>query len=209
MFGIQNFEAFLAASIMLNLIPGPDTFYILGRSLSQGRMTGIASALGVSGGAVCHTLAAAIGLSALINASPTAFWVVKLLGAAYLLYLGVQMIKHSKVAFHSVATGPNRQFFSVFKQGVLTNALNPKVALFFLAFLPQFIDANTGSPFFSFIILGMTFVVTSTVWGFCLAFLSSTISQKLRENPRYLEYLNKMTGTLLIGLGIRLALDKS
>ena len=134
MFGIQHFEAFVLASILLNLVPGPDTFYILGRSLAQGRRVGIASALGISGGAVCHTLAAAVGLSAVLTASPIVFTAIKLIGAAYLVYLGIKIfygasrVEQSDIQHHA-------SMRKVFGQGLLTNALNPKVALFFICLL--------------------------------------------------------------------------
>lgn len=207
MFGIQHFEAFVLASILLNLVPGPDTFYILGRSLAQGRRVGIASALGISGGAVCHTLAAAVGLSAVLTASPIAFTAIKLIGAAYLVYLGIKMFYGASRVEQS-DTQPHASMRKVFGQGLLTNALNPKVALFFMAFLPQFIAPDSSSHFIGFLLLGLTFVLTSTIWGFCLAYASATISRTLRDNPRYLMYLNRFTGTLLVGLGVRLALDR-
>ena len=208
MFGIQNFEAFIVASIMLNLLPGPDNFYILGRSLAQGRNVGIASALGISAGAIFHTLAAAIGLSALIVASPTAFLTVKLLGAAYLVFLGGKMFLNSWKSIDDIKSLSGSSFSAAFRQGLVTNAFNPKVALFFLAFLPQFIAKDVESNFFGFIVLGFTFVATSTIWGFLLAYSSAAISKKLRDNPKYLEYINKITGTLLIGLGVRLVVNR-
>ncbi len=207
--GIQNFEAFVLASIMLNLIPGPDTFYILGRSMSQGRTVGIASALGISGGAIIHTLAAAVGLSAIIIASPTAFAAIKWIGAAYLIFLGIKMLFQSQSQTMASEQDAKNGFFPVFRQGVLTNALNPKVALFFLAFLPQFVDAGSESHLVSFLILGMTFVLTSTLWGLVLAFSAATISARLRANPRNMVWLNRVTGSLLVGLGVRLAVDRS
>ena len=207
--GIQNFEAFVLASIMLNLIPGPDTFYILGRSMSQGRTVGIASALGISGGAIIHTLAAAVGLSAIIIASPTAFAAIKWIGAAYLIFLGIKMLFQSQSQTMASEQDAKNGFFPVFRQGVLTNALNPKVALFFLAFLPQFVDAGSESHLVSFLILGMTFVLTRTLWGLVLAFSAATISARLRANPRNMVWLNRVTGSLLVGLGVRLAVDRS
>ncbi|VUD65029.1 Leucine efflux protein [Thalassocella blandensis] len=206
--GIHSFEAFLIASILLNLLPGPDTFYILGRSMAQGRSVGLASALGISTGAIGHTLAAAIGLSAIIIASPLAFMVCKLVGAMYLIFLGIKMFLQSKQPQNMRNAYSNSHFFQAFKQGFFTNMLNPKVALFFLAFLPQFITKDADNHFLGFLALGLTFVVTSTLWGVLLAFSSSALSNTLRRNPKYLEYLNKITGTLLIGLGIRLAFDK-
>lgn len=208
MLGIQSFETFLVASIILNLIPGPDTFYILGRSLAQGRSVGVASALGISGGALVHTFAAAFGLSALITASATAFMIVKLAGAAYLIYLGIKMILNSKSSPLEQTSFETTGAFSAFKQGLVTNTLNPKVAMFFLAFLPQFISEDANSPLVSFLALGATFVTTSTIWCVLLAWSAAIFSKNLREKPNYLSALNKGTGILFVGLGTKLAMDK-
>ena len=208
MFGIQNFEAFLIASILLNMVPGVDTFYVLGRSIAQGRMIGIASVCGISGGALFHTVMVAIGLSAIITASATAFLVIKLIGAAYLIYLGFKMFFSDNHKINNSSSFSSSGFFSAFKQGLLTNALNPKIAMFFLAFLPQFVSPETQSKLLSFFVLGLTFVLTSTIWGLGLAWFSASISGKLRANPSYLNYLNKIAGTILIGIGIRLAVEK-
>lgn len=208
LFGIQNFEAFLLASIALNLVPGSDTFYVLGRSLAQGRGVGIASALGVSGGALVHTLLAALGLSAVIVASPVAFFAIKMLGAAYLIFLGLKMLMHKSMAMEGVPMDSRAGGFSAFKQGLITNVMNPKVAMFFLAFLPQFISSDSQSHLLGFMILGLTFVATSTLWGAFLAWSSASMSQTLRDNPQYLKYLNRITGTLLVGLGIKLATSR-
>ncbi len=208
MFGIQNFELFLAASIALNLVPGPDTFYILGRSVAQGRSVGIASALGISGGAFVHTFSAALGLSALIATSATAFLVVKFAGAVYLVYLGVRMFFSRASASSMPAAFHTSGFLAAFKQGMITNILNPKVALFFLAFLPQFIIPDSPSRFTAFMLLGSCFVVTSTMWCLSLAGFSSALGRNLRSNPKYLQYLNRITGALLVALGIRLATVK-
>ncbi|MGB0663653.1 MAG: LysE family translocator [Pontibacterium sp.] len=206
--GIINFAAFVVASIMLNLVPGPDTFYVLGRSMAQGRGVGMASTLGISAGAFCHTLLAAVGLSALITASPTAFMLVKWLGAAYLVFLGAKMLLSRAALKDTTKASSEQGFVFVVKQGLLTNLLNPKVALFFLAFLPQFITAQASSHFVSFMVLGLTFVATSTLWGFFLAYSSAALSRKLRENPKSLVLVNRLTGTLLVGLGIKLATDR-
>ncbi len=205
MFGINNFGAFLVASVMLNLMSGPDTFYILGRSIAQGRGVGVASALGISAGVVVHTLAAALGLSALLAASASAFLAVKLAGAAYLIYLGLRLL------FSPAPAGPGPATFSssgagpAFWQGLLTNVLNPKVALFFLAFLPQFIDSVSPARVTAFMALGLCFVLTSTLWCLCLAQFSSVLSRRLRGNPAWVLRLNRAAGVLLVGLGIRLA----
>lgn len=203
MFGIHNFEAFLIASILLNMVPGSDTFYVLGRSIAQGRRIGIASVFGISAGALFHTAMAAIGLSAIVTASATAFLIIKLIGAIYLIYLGIKMFflnSHELINSSSFSSSG-----SAFKQGFLTNALNPKIAMFFIAFLPQFVSPDAESKMVSFLVLGLTFVVSSTIWGLGLAWFSATISSKLRENPNYLNYLNKIAGTILVGIGVRLA----
>lgn len=208
MAGIQNFEAFLLACIVLNLIPGSDTFYILGRSLAQGRTVGIASALGISAGTLVHAFASAIGLSALITASATAFLLVKLVGAAYLIYLGVNMLIRKTDAKLTNSASLESSFHNAFRQGMITNVLNPKVAMFFLAFLPQFVSHSSSAPMLSFFVLGITFVFTSTIWTLILALSSSAIGATLRDNPKHLNYLNKGAGVLLVGLGIKLASDR-
>lgn len=207
MYGIHSFEAFVLASIMLNLIPGPDTFYILGRSLAQGRAVGIASALGISGGAACHTLAAAVGLSAVIMATPSAFMAIKLLGAGYLAYLGLKLLSSAQSNMGGQTKMAGNGFVPTFRQGLITNLLNPKVALFFLAFLPQFIDPQSGNHFLSFSLLGLTFIFTGTVWGLVLAFGASAIHGKLQQKPGILRWFNKLTGFLFVGLGVKLVLD--
>ena len=208
MFGIHDFGVFLLTGVILNLTPGPDTFYILGRSMAQGRSAGVASALGIGAGSLIHTLAAALGLSAIIAASATAFFAVKLAGAVYLVYLGARML------FTRTSTAPiptaftSSGFFAVFQQGMLTNVLNPKVALFFLAFMPQFIAADSPTKFAAFLTLGLCFVVTGTLWCLCLAWFASLLGNRLRGSPSLSAALNRMAGALFVFLGIRLATAK-
>ena len=191
--------------ILLNLTPGPDTVYILGRSIAHGRRAGIASALGICVGSIFHTCAAALGLSAFLATSAWAFTAVKLAGAAYLIFLGVRaLLEREPRLVHARALQterPGRRF----SQGILTNILNPKVALFFLAFLPQFIDSATPSKTVAFLILGLTFVTTGTIWCLVLAWFSSAFSARLRENPTVAALLNRAVGSLFIFLGLRLA----
>lgn len=209
MFGIHDFGVFIVTGIILNLTPGPDTFYILGRSMAQGRSAGVASALGIGAGALVHTLAAALGLSALIAASATAFMAVKLAGAAYLVYLGAKMLLSRASSAASIPAGFSSSGFSAaFRQGLITNVLNPKVALFFLAFMPQFIAADSPSKFAAFITLGLTFVVTGTLWCLCLAWFASILGDRLRGSPTFGEVLNRTAGALFVFLGIRLAVTK-
>lgn len=208
MFGIHDFGIFILAGIVLNLTPGQDTFYIVGRSMAQGRGAGVASALGISTGSLVHTFAAAFGLSALLAASASAFLAVKIAGAAYLVYLGATMLFRRASAAAIPATFSSSGFWSVYRQGVLTNVLNPKVALFFLAFMPQFIAADTPFKFAAFITLGLCFITTGTLWCLCLVWFSSLLGDRLRGSTTFAEVLNRTAGALFVFLGIRLATAK-
>lgn len=208
-FGISNFGAFILAGIVLNITPGSDTFYILTRSIAQGRYAGILSALGISTGGIVHTVAAAFGLSLILSQSAFAFHCVKFAGAAYLVYLGIRAFFSS--AHHSFSHQHKHEttisLKSLFFSGVMTNVLNPKVALFFLAFLPQFITPDPENGSLSFLILGCTFVTTGTIWGLCLAYFSSIFAERLSAGS-FSNVLAKVSGTVFIALGIRLALEK-
>jgi threonine/homoserine/homoserine lactone efflux protein len=205
MFGIHNFVLFITTGILLNLTPGPDTLYILGRSLANGRRAGIASAFGISVGSIFHTCAAALGLSAVLATSAWAFTFVKLAGGAYLIFLGVRAFFERQDELSVPAKFKQRGAAAAFRQGIVTNILNPKVALFFLAFLPQFIDSNAPSKTLAFILLGLTFVITGTTWCLILAWFSSAFSARLRESPTITAWLNRAVGSLFIFLGLRLA----
>jgi threonine/homoserine/homoserine lactone efflux protein len=208
MFGIHDFGIFLAMGIILNLTPGQDTLYILGRSISQGRSAGIASVLGISSGGVIHTLATALGLSALLAASASAFLFVKFLGAAYLVYLGARMLL-SRASAVSIPNGfASTSFLTIYRQGMLTNIFNPKVALFFLAFLPQFIAADSPNKFLAFITLGLCCVTTGTIWCFCLALFASVLGDRLRGGTMSANMLNRTAGALFIFLGVHLVTTK-
>ena len=208
MFGIHDFGLFLAAGILLNLTPGPDTVYILGRSIAQGREAGIASALGISLGSIFHTCAAALGLSAILATSALAFGTIKLLGGAYLIFLGVKMILDRRRQLGLPSNFRRRTTFAAFRQGILTNILNPKVALFFLAFLPQFIDPASSAKVPAFILLGLTFVTTGTIWCLILAWFASAFSERLRANQSISQWLNRTAGAIFVFLGLRLATTK-
>jgi RhtB (resistance to homoserine/threonine) family protein len=208
MFGIHDFGLFLAAGILLNLTPGPDTVYILGRSIAQGREAGVASALGISLGSIFHTCAAALGLSAILATSAVAFGTIKLIGGAYLIFLGIKMILDRRKQLSLPSHFRRRTTTAAFRQGVLTNILNPKVALFFLAFLPQFIDPASSAKVPAFILLGLTFVTTGTIWCLILAWFASTFSERLRANETISQWLNRTAGALFVFLGLRLATTK-
>ena len=205
MFGIHDFVLFLTTGILLNLTPGPDTVYILGRSIAHGRQAGVASALGISAGSIFHTCAAALGLSAFLATSAWAFTAVKLAGAAYLIFLGVRALLERSHDLVIPGHFKQNSAAAAFRQGILTNILNPKVALFFLAFLPQFIESTAPSKTLAFLILGLTFVTTGTIWCLVLAWFSSAFSARLRGNATVAALLNRIVGSLFIFLGLRLA----
>jgi len=208
MFGIHDFALFLAAGILLNLTPGPDTAYILGRSIAQGHEAGIASALGICVGSIFHTCAAALGLSAILATSAVAFGAIKLLGGAYLIFLGAKMLLDRRKHLRLPSDFRRRTTAAAFRQGVLTNVLNPKVALFFLAFLPQFIEPASNMKVLAFLALGLTFVTTGTVWCLILAWFASTFSERLRRNETIGQWLNRAAGALFVFMGLRLATAK-
>ena len=207
MTGIIHFETFLIAGILLNLTPGNDTIFILTRSIAQGRKAGIMSVLGIATGSLVHTTLAALGLSIIIAKSVLAFSIVKYAGAAYLVYLGVRMfIDRSKFDENIAKATKKINPLKIYRDAVLTNVLNPKVAMFFIAFLPQFIDPSYQNSFIPFMLLGITFTITGTIWCFVLANFSSYLFSKLRNNPLFSFWLNRICGAVLIGLGIKIAL---
>lgn len=205
MFGIENYLGFILAGIILNLTPGTDTMYILTRSISQGRKAGIYSALGISTGGLIHTLFASFGLSVILAKSAVAFAIIKYLGVAYLLYLGAKMLLDKSNSFeNSMDEGASLDLTKIYKQGVLTNVLNPKVALFFLAFLPQFINPDYATGSLPFLILGITFMATGTLWCLFLAYAASQITKTLRTNDRIGLIMQRVSGLVFIGLGLKL-----
>ena len=208
MWGTQDIAAFLAAGILLNLTPGQDTLYILGRSMAQGKRAGVFSVLGISSGILFHTVAAATGLSALLAASSMAYTWIRWAGAAYLAFLGARMILGRRTLGQDLSglQGP-LEAGRIYRQGVMTNVLNPKVALFFLAFLPQFVDPNCAYPIVPFLLLGGLFMATGTAWCLCLVLLSSRLTATLRRG-RIAILAQRTCGILFIGLGLKLALEQ-
>ncbi len=208
MLGIHNFGLFLVTGILLNLTPVPDTAYILGRSIAQGREAGIASALGITVGSIFHTCAAALGLSAILATSAWAFVAVKIVGGGYLIFLGIRMLIERGSKLQLPENFRRSTSATAFRQGVLTNILNPKVALFFLAFLPQFINPASTAKVPAFLALGLTFVTTGTLWCLVLAWFASTLGERLRKNETVANLLNRAVGGLLVFLGLRLATSR-
>ena len=209
MFGIQDFAVFIAAGILLNLTPGQDTLYIIGRALAQGRSIGVASALGISAGCLVHTLAAALGLSAILATSETAFVVLKLIGAAYLIYLGAALLLTRNPVAAIAEPGAAISAAAAFWQGVLTNVTNPKVALFFLAFLPQFIAPDSPSKIAAFLLLGATFVTTGTIWCLILALAAGSLRTAITPSARLACAVSRVCGVLFVALGVRLAFSRA
>jgi threonine/homoserine/homoserine lactone efflux protein len=177
----------------------------LGRSIAQGRAAGIASALGISVGSIFHTTAAALGLSAILASSAIAFGTIKLLGGTYLIFLGIKMILNRERELGLPSNFRRRTKAAAFRQGILTNVLNPKVGLFFLAFLPQFIDPASGMKVLAFLLLGFTFVTTGTIWCLIIACFASAFSERLRTNETIGLWLSRAAGALFVFLGLRLA----
>jgi threonine/homoserine/homoserine lactone efflux protein len=211
MYGIHDLTLFIISGLLLNIMPGPDSLLIMTRSASQGWRAGSAAALGIGAGTMIHIVAAALGLSALLSTSATAFTAVKWVGAAYIVYMGIGMLR----AKLRDGTGQTPQpapaaralpYRKIFFQGFLTNVLNPKVALFFLAFVPQFIAADSTSKPLAFIILGFIFNFNGMLWCHGLAVFTAFASARLNIKPRAALWLNRVTGGLFLALGLRLAL---
>ncbi|MEE4113101.1 MAG: LysE family translocator [Desulfobacteraceae bacterium] len=210
MLGIHDFPLFVLSCILLNITPGQDTMYILGRSVAQGRQAGVMSVLGIMTGVLVHTLLAAFGLSVILATSSLAFSLIKYAGAVYLVWLGFGFItKHNgrSALPDAPAAAPNP--WKIFRQGVLTNLLNPKVALFFLSFLPQFVSVRSDLVFLPFMTLGLVFFTTGSIWCLFLVYGSAWVSARFRGRGSTGGVLRKLTGALFIGLGIRLALSQA
>ena len=209
MFGTQNLSVFLVAAISLNLLPGADTLYIIARSIAQGRKAGVVSVLGINTGLFLHTTTAALGLSAILATSAMAFTIVKWIGAVYLIYLGIKMFISGNSLENVDITTENTSLWNIYYQGVLTNILNPKVALFFLALLPQFVDSASNYKVLSFFFLGCLFISTDTLWTLFLALLSAKASGVVRSKTKLINIARKITGVIFIGLGIKLATEQA
>lgn len=209
MFGIHDLTLFVISGLLLNIMPGPDSLLIMTRSATQGWRAGCAAALGIGTGTLVHIFAAALGLSAVLATSAMAFTVVKFVGAAYILYMAVGLLMSKKrddtAGRPAVAPLP---FGKVFAQGFLTNVLNPKVALFFLAFVPQFISPDAPNKPLAFIVLGCIFNVNGMLWCNGLALFAAKASERIRLNPTVSQWLNRATGGLFVWLGVKLALAK-
>jgi threonine/homoserine/homoserine lactone efflux protein len=209
MFGIHDLALFVVSGLLLNIMPGPDSLLVMTRSATQGWRAGCAAAMGIGAGVFVHVFAAALGLSAVLATSATAFMAVKLVGAAYILYMAFGLLKSKKRGDDATpAAVPPLPYRKIFAQGFLTNVLNPKVAVFFLAFVPQFISADAPDKALAFIILGCIFNINGTLWCNALALFTAQASARVKVNPAVSLWLNRVTGCLFVWLGIKLALSK-
>ena len=209
--GIQDLWLFIFSGLLLNITPGPDTAYIVGRSVQMGWRGGAAAALGISTGCLVHVFAAALGLSALLAASSFAFTALKWIGAAYLCYMGIRMLlsRARPPAGDAAAAGVAIPLRQVFWQGALTNALNPKVALFFLAFLPQFVAAEAPHKAAAFLMLGLIFICSGTLWCLCVAAFAAKAAGRVRQSGRAMLWIDRVLGGLFVYLGVRIALSQA
>jgi threonine/homoserine/homoserine lactone efflux protein len=199
-----KFALFIGVSWALILAPGPDMLYVITRGMAHGRRAGMLSAVGVVCGILVHTTAAAFGLTLILQTSALAFLVVKLVGAAYLLYLGVKawQEKNTFALQTPAAITPSR---ALFWQGLLSNVFNPKIAIFFLAFLPQFVEPSAGRVAVQMIVLGLTFAFFGLCFLLVVGYFSGTLGKWLTYHPPLAKFLQRFTGGILIGLGVRLA----
>lgn len=207
---IHDLPLFVVSGLLLNISPGPDALYIIGRSATQGVRAGTMAALGVGAGCLVHIAAATVGMSAILERSAAAFTVLKGIGAAYLVYIGLTMLRTARPATADAApdarTWPLR---TIFAQGFLTNVLNPKVALFFLAFLPQFIDSHAAGQALAFLLLGLIFNLDGTLWNLLLAWSAARMAARVRRAAAARAWLERVLGGALVLLGLRLALSRS
>jgi threonine/homoserine/homoserine lactone efflux protein len=212
--GIHDLGLFIVSGLLLNITPGPDSLLIMSRSASHGWRAGAAAALGIGAGTLVHVTAGAVGLSALLAASATAFVVIKLVGAAYLVWLGLGMLWQRRrgagpATDAPAASVPPLPLWAVFRQGLLTNVLNPKVALFFLAFVPQFIGADASHKGLAFLVLGLVFDLNGMLWCLSLAAFTAGASRRVRVPASWVTALNRSIGMLFLLFGLRLALDET
>jgi threonine/homoserine/homoserine lactone efflux protein len=206
MLGTHDLWLFVLSGLLLNITPGPDTLYIVARSTTQGFRGGAMAAMGIGAGTMVHILGAALGLSAILAASATAFTAVKIAGAIYLLYVGISLLRSRPEAKGTLAVSV-APLSTVFMQGFLTNALNPKVALFFLALLPQFVDADAPNKPLAFLFLGVIFDVNGTIWNLFVAWSAARVTRGLAGSS-FTVWLNRSIGALFVYLAARLALTR-
>ena len=204
----SDYLIFLSASVILCVTPGPDMIYVLSRSVAQGKKAGIVASLGINLGAYTHLFAAILGISAILATSSFAFTIVKWAGAAYLIFIGIQALRSRTFVFNSSGEAETTNFRTIFWQGYLSDVLNPKVAIFFLAFLPQFIETGSENYFYTLLVLGFTVNTIGILTNLVLVVCSSYTTRKLRENESLGLVLQRAMGGVFVALGLRLANEK-
>ena len=202
---MDSLALYIVASLALILTPGQDMMYVMSRALAQGRLAGLYSALGVIVGILVHTVLAALGVGAILAASEGLFLALKLAGAAYLVYLGVKLLLSREAP---VAAEPGARRFSAASlvwQGVLSNVSNPKIVVFFFAFLPQFVDPRSSNPTRDLVLLGVLYAAMGLVVKAGVGLAAGSLSERMLRRPRAMLWINRLSGTILVGLGLRLA----
>lgn len=204
MIEFTNFTLFVVASWALIITPGPDMLYVITSGVSQGRKAGVLSALGVTSGLLVHTTLAALGLAVILSTSALAFTLVKYVGAVYLIYLGIRSWR-DKESFSFETDTRQMSWSSVFAQGMMSNLFNPKVALFFLAFLPQFVSPEFGNISIQMVVLGITFALFGVMFLLLVGYFSGVIGHWIAGKQLLARSIRWVTGSILVGLGLRLA----
>jgi len=205
-YSILHWTTFLTAAVLLNLSPGPDIAFILGQTVRGGRKSGFAAMAGIWTGAFGHVLLAAAGLSAILATSAIAFSIVKWVGAAYLIWLGIHAFRSGGGSFVSAKKNGSDQFAVVFRQGVVVALMNPKVAIFFLAFLPQFVVAGSGPVWAQLFLHGTLIIVVAALIEPPLVIAGEKLTSRLRNNPAIGKWMDRTLGAIFIALGVKLAL---
>lgn len=210
MFGIVNFDLYVVATIIFIITPGMDTIFVLNSSLGENRKAGIFSALGVNAGILVHTLFAAFGLSILLAQSAMAFMCIKYLGAAYLIFIGLKvLLSKTKTLDLKQMSNTDADLWSNFRRGLITNVLNPKVALFFLSFFPQFVGHDAIGGSLPFLLLGITYVALGIVWYISLVLFVNLFADRLKNNPSFYTYINRVSGLVFVLMGVKIAATKN
>ena len=201
----MDLTLYIVASLALILTPGQDMMYVMSRALAQGRLAGLYSAIGVIIGILVHTVLAALGVGAILAASEGLFLLLKLVGAAYLVYLGAKLLLTREAAIAGNAGAPRYSAASLVWQGVLSNVSNPKIVVFFFAFLPQFVDAKSATPTMDLVFLGVLYAAMGLVVKAGVGLAAGSLSERVMRRPRAMLWINRVSGTILVGLGLRLA----
>lgn len=205
----NSYLLFIGASIILCVVPGPDMIYLLSRTIAQGKKAGFAAALGINLGGYFHLTAAILGISAIIATSAIAFNILKYCGAAYLIYIGFKaVLSNSPSAIDSSDNEARLSIKAIFWQGFISDVLNPKVAIFFISLLPQFIQSDSNNTFTQLIILGITVNIIALLINLALVWFSHSVSRNLRQSNRVSKFLNNVMGTIFISLGLKLATEQ-